>query len=780
MLTACGFQATVPTPQRKPDLVPTEHPETAGLLTLHAPLSSHFEAALPFNPVASAIELSISIPDTVQTHIGCGVYIADDEGRWMVRSATQALSAGQHHLQFSLGEKQHWVSTIAPEMHLHAFHKQLGKTYGCYFWSEQELDQQLAIHACKLVYDEPAAVSPNYYLSDVTCGLDGNSSIATDPFQLQAGQRWSCSFRAHPVPGNPYNSRHFVADLCLADIDSGAVITIPAFYQEPLALLARGSDEEARPLGQGHFCVRFRPQRAARYRATLHCHWPDHEQVFALPDLHVSGPDWDDIVRSDTHDKRFLSVDGAFFWPTGINLKSANDDWCASYLKTTKTPSLGTYTYEQYLSRLQKAGGNVTEIWMCNWNLALEWFDDWESYRGLKGFSAKHACQLDAILDSAYTKGIRVIISFRNHGQGHTRSGNFNIPTDTNEWHYNPYNKQVGGFLDNAVDLFTDPEALRRQQDLHRYIIARYADHPAVMMWKLWSEVDLTDAAKEDSHRRFDSTPALVQWHQTMSKQIADLDIYDHLICAHYSTDFHRVDTQVYKLPDISASCINAYLWRLEGHFGKQYTLAQLLYDSCNSAGAFRLHDDVLRDLQKPIIVSEYGGGNPFRMTENELRAHHHSAPWAAFLSGHATGPLFFWYEWIDQREHWQPLSAVKRFARGEDLRNAETQARPVLLSARHAQYKLWSCAWVRPGRLLAYIMDRHWGAHGTRAPLIEHAQLHIGKNVKAGLMQIEWWDASLGQVIKREHIQHPGGDLQLQLPTFRRHLACKVWRSEP
>ena len=776
LLAACSFQEDVALSTNAASALVDPQGQHLADLELIAPLTSAFESPTAFDHQASAIELMVTIPPSCSSKLGCGVYVADDEGHWLHRFAPQAVGPGTHHLRFSLQDALAWSSAESPEIYLSTFQKQMAKTFGCYFWSEEELSGSIEIHVCRLMHEaKPKQTEPFFIHNLQLDGMDERSGHV----QVQTGQRWQCQFRPEPLPFNPYASKEFQVDLQITDQSRQQQLVVPGFFNEPVQLQDRGNAELATTDGQGYFCVRYRPQKAGLYQLQLHCRWQDQERYIPLPDMLVTGEDWDDFVRTDPNDPRFLQLDGEFFWPTGINLKSANDDWCASYLRTIKTPSLGTYTYEHYLSRLKKAGGNYTEIWMCNWNLALEWFDDWESYRGLAGYSAKHAQQLDQILDSAYEKNIRVILSFRNHGQGHTRSGNRNIPSDTNEWHYNPYNKDAGGFLGSAVELFSHEESLRRQEDLHRYIVARYADHPAIMMWKLWSEVDLTDAAKEDSHRRFDSTPALVAWHKRMSAQISALDVYDHLICAHYSTDFHRVDTKVYKLPKITASCINAYLWRLEGHYGKQYTLAQLLYDSCNTAGAFKLHSDVMRDLRQPIIVSEYGGGNPFRMTEDELWAHHESAPWAAFLSGHASGPLFFWYEWIDQRDHWRPLSAVKRFAEGEDLRSGASTSRPVLLSAQHARQRLWSCAWVRPGRILAYVMDKHWGAYGNRTALIEQAHLHIGKNVKSGAMHVEWWDASQGARIGQQRIQHPGGKLTLTMPAFRRHLACKIWRIE-
>ncbi|NRA38679.1 MAG: hypothetical protein HRU15_11105, partial [Planctomycetes bacterium] len=663
---------------------------------------------------------------------------------------------------------------------LNNYNKQLVDTFGCFMWSAGSSNNMVKILACRLVYGNSERIINNDSINAEDAheiyqleldGFDPQNNQAL----LKTGQRWQLRFNPHPFPDFPYNTDNFSADLILSN-DEGNTLRIPAFYHESMELKNEGSYESATVDEQGYFCVRFRPQSAAHYRAELQLSWNGQPaKVIQLPDIIVHGDNYDDYVRTDKDDARFLSIDGEHFWPTGLNLKSANDDWGKTYLKTRTTPSLGTQTYEAYFARLAGAGGQVTEIWMSNWNLCLEWYDGWDSYHGLNGYSAKHAQQLEDILDCAKKYGIRVILSFRNHGQGHSRSGSRFIPSDTNEWHWNPYNKKHGGFLDSAVELFSDEQAMHRQQDLHRYICARYGDHPAIMMWKLWSEVDLTDAAKDNSFKKFISTKSLETWHQTMSTHLSELDIYDHLLTTHYSTDFHRADVILFKLKHISAVCINAYLWRLEGEYGKSYTMVQLLHDTIHKPGAFKMHTEILSSLAKPIIVTEFGGGNPYRMTAQQLRSHHYSAPWAALVSGHAIAPLFWWYEWVDQNDHWNPIQAASKYLLGEDLRGRKS--RSVRLSCRHADFDIWTYAWAKPGCILGYAIEQRWAESGRAHDLIEDAYIHISKKSQAGVLVLEWWDANTGDVIARENINHPGGLLEIKVPKFRRHIAFKLKR---
>ena len=66
----------------------------------------------------------------------------------------------------------------------------------------------------------------------------------------------------------------------------------------------------------------------------------------------------------------------------------------------------------------------------------------------------------------------------------------------------------ASGIVNDVKDFFTNPQAIAKQNQLHRYLARRYGDHPALFGWKLWSEVDLTSGRREDR-------PA---WHQQAAK----------------------------------------------------------------------------------------------------------------------------------------------------------------------------------------------------------------------------------------------------------------------
>ena len=137
--------------------------------------------------------------------------------------------------------------------------------------------------------------------------------------------------------------------------------------------------------------------------------------------------------------------------------------------------------------------------------------------------------------------------------------------------------------------------------------------------------------------------------------------------------------------------------------------------------------------------------------------------------------PFMWWFEWIDQREHWQPFVAIGRFLAGEDLRGAD--ARAAVLSASGDRGPWWTRSWVRAGNMLGYVAHHRWTAEGNDSVPHQGVLVRIGAQVAPGLCRVEWWDANQGIVLEVQTVDHPGGPLDLTAPTFLHHIAFKLRR---
>nr|MBA3936821.1 hypothetical protein [Planctomycetota bacterium] len=578
-----------------------------------------------------------------------------------------------------------------------------------------------------------------------------------------------------PFPANPYDPAEFALDAVLTAPD-GSEQRVPGFAREPILLRDRGDREDAVPDGPTAFAVRFRARTPGTWQVRLEARWGAGRTVTSrLPDLTVAGAPWDGYARVDHEDPRFFSVGGAFHWPIGLNLNSAYDLRSRDRLATKLTPDRGTLAYLPRMERFAAAGGDLVEIWMSSWNLALEWRADWPGFAGIGRYNQANAERLDRILDEAWQLGMRVNLVINNHGQA--------SPQADREWKDNPLNTANGGPLTDPYAVFTDPRALAYQERLRRYLVARYADHPAVFGWKLWSEVNLTAAGDlrrgggniPDAERR----ETLLRWHEAAAARWHALDGYGHGVTTHWAGDYRRPDRAIVALPGIDYICIDAYHGqnrRPAGALDGLLTapnpgdlIVNLLWQSTQDAG------NGLARFNKPLVVTEYGassqGGPPPQMLAESA-----SGDWAGLVSGHGAAPMLWWFEWVDQGEHWQPYRAIARFLQGEDLRG--TQAHSVVLAATSAQGELWTRAWARPGRMLGYLADSQWACTGEGAALHPQASVQIGTQIAAGDCLVQWWNADSGEVLATETIAHPGGALVLAAPAFARHLAFKLIRN--
>jgi hypothetical protein len=712
---------------------------------LQAPLTTVVAVRQPLDGHEQVISARVLVPDDAPADLGVGAFVADRHGRWFQRLRPGVLGRGMQTLEFRVGGdddllsepcRLDWSPSTASTAH----------QGGLFFWSASGSRARLRIFDLGV---RPAAATAPAPRAGALRDLElDRLSPGGEAAQVAAGTRWTLRLRPEPFPANPFDPDQFALDAVITTPDGGEE-RVPGFYVQDMGSSDRGDREQLTPEGEGRFAVRYRPRQPGRHHLRLEASWGKGKPLsVALPDLVVDGPRWDGFVRIDAKDPRFFSIDGGFYWPLGPNLRSVNDTRGQDRLHTVFTPDRGSYAYEAYLRRLAANGVSAVEIWMSSWNLALEWRGDWPGFYGQGRYNQDNAWRLDRILDLAARLGVHVNLVINNHGQA--------SPSNDAEWPSNPYNRQRGGRLTEPQEFFTDPYAIAGQDHLRRYIVARYADHPAIIGWKMWSEVNLTAGRGE----------ALRRWHEQAANRWHELDVYHHGVSSHWCGDYHVPDRGIVALPSLDYVCIDAY-------HGPDRLLAELLYNSTMDPNPGR----GLAQFGKPLLTTEFGC-NWDAGPDVQMEAEHASGPWAALVSGHAGAPMLWWFEWLDQRDAFAPYRALSRFLAGEDLRGID--ARSIILGATSASGRLWSRAWSRPGRMLGYVLDAQWGQSGEGDTSHDAAQIQIGSSIGAGTMIVEWWDADAGAWHKQQTIVHPGGALALAPPPFKRHLAFKLYRQKP
>ena len=351
---------------------------------------------------------------------------------------------------------------------------------------------------------------------------------------------------------------------------------------------------------------------------------------------------------------------------------------------------------------------------------------------------------------------MRLLLVVNNHGQ----ASDF---CDV-EWDRNPWNKANGGPLSNPTEIFTSPLARAGQERIRRHLVARYADHPAVLGWKLWTEMDLTTAGRPTNGNE----SILRSWHEQATARWAELDHYRHPVTSHWSTDWRQVYGGVASLPGLNFLCIDAYHAPADQPNG--FLLAELLYASGPRRGG------LIPRYQKGIQVTEFGGQWD-ACPPAQMEAEHASGGFAALVCGHLGAPMLWWFEWVDQGNRFAPYAALRAFIAGEDLRSRPgSEANSVAMAARGDGGELWCRAWTRAGLILGYVQDRAWGASGQRRSLTG-VRVHVGDAVAAGNLRLVWWNADTGIPQAAVLLDHAGGPLDLDVPSFSGHLAFKLTR---
>jgi hypothetical protein len=229
-------------------------------------------------------------------------------------------------------------------------------------------------------------------------------------------------------------------------------------------------------------------------------------------------------------------------------------------------------------------------------------------------YSASNMNTIDAIVRDAEKKEIYLIFTIWDHPQLRAE----NHPWGRGNWANNNGFRTLG----DLPSFFSDAEAWAWQENLYRYIIARWGYSPAIGMWQTVSEINGTEA--------FDLTDA---WHEKVNAYFINNDPYRHPTTASMSGD---VDwTAGYEVMD-----------------APQVHLYEFDEGAVQSAEVLRRWTHAMWDEQeKPNWVGEFGV--PGTIEYPEL---FHNSIWSALAAGAAMTPA----EWNSGGSWGRPTEEMK------------------------------------------------------------------------------------------------------------------------
>ncbi len=532
-------------------------------------------------------------------------------------------------------------------------------------WSDWEAGGLRALEV-KVFTDAPLRTAPMLACSVAAAAAADDPAAATPPLPTPAlawarpvsetvplGERFELAFDLAGCRDNPFDTRRLDLRLVVTD-PAGTQRVSRAFLYQAFEATETAAGETCRPTGAKHLRARMRPAATGPHTWTLclrRAGGRDLSIELARGRFDVTPGRAPAYVRASAAAPRWFELsDGRFYYPVGWTLLCPVDTPHGERYLPYLPPANGIAAMERMLGYLAASGGNCTRVWMADWWLGLEWNALRDQYQGLGRYNLKHAWMLDRVLDTCERLGVYAIVETMNHYQTRESDRYGGL------WGENPYNARNGGFLDNAAQFWLDPRVLPQEQQRLAYMVARYADSPAVHSWQYSSESDLASQCDWiGDWRRVE--PAIAERMAFVGRE----DAYGHPRGTHVA-DLERAQSFARRAgADLLTS--NAYASRAgRGILSEEQIEAVSVFARA------------CEPLTKPVMVTEYGGRwlvEPDEGRRRDLFA----GLWAGVASPLAGAPLAWWWNLIDGEDLGPAWAAVRTFMDGEDLRGEDAQA---------------------------------------------------------------------------------------------------------
>jgi len=372
-------------------------------------------------------------------------------------------------------------------------------------------------------------------------------------------------------------------------------------------------------------------------------------------------------------------------------------------------------------SRMAEHGENMLVYWPIYSNPFFATRYDHYSVPDLK--------VIDMVVEDAARESIYLVFTLWDHDL---------LRDETHSWP-NGLWETHNGFreLGSLESFFTDAEAWAWQENLYRYVIARWGYSPAIGLWQTVSEIEGTNAGRHAD-----------RWHERVNDYFIEHDTYRHPTTASMAGD----------------------AWWPAGYAAMD--VAQMhSYDS--------LHDPIgigpllagwtqkmWQAEAKPNFIGEFG--TPDERLHPELL---HNGLWAGLAAGAAVTPM----EWNDSRawgrmddEMYAQMAHLAAFV--ADLPLAHLN--PVLLEVTTGDEELW--AWGLVGG------DRETGFFWLQDIAPGETRMGVSVTIEGlspGIYIVRPYDTWQGVYLAGREATVENGRLVIALPDFERDVAVKLVR---
>lgn len=614
--------------------------------------------------------------------------------------------------------------------------------------------------------------------------------------------KYEVKFNLNTVFDNPFDPAEI--DIQAVFIDSKEKMNrIFAFYTQDFELketdvpvTRAGGDQviwnlrEYLPISEGYWMVRFAPTRIGEYKYYLEINGKGEsirypEEGFLKFKCIASGNHG--FLNPDPRNDHYLRFDdGTPYFGVGLNATNTMGD-CDQ----------GKVLCIEVMTKLAEYGANICHIDLCQGD-NLEWtkqqrrgFPYYQAYEGLGRYNLQTAWGTDRAIEAAERFGMYLRLTLLHWVDF------FNDPPDgspdSERYKYyfvkNPYFKLNGGPCSRPIDFFSNETAWKYQEQLFRYIVARWGYSANILCWEFWNEVD---GVPEYNLRVVGS------WHQKAKDLLHQLDP-NHMVTTSFIGSGRGV--ALFENVDFDLVTFHQYSgWNRERPFN---TVDNLLEEYENH-----------RVFGKPIIPGEFGSistdgfGPSLGMKEDVNGLHLHNQLWSSlFIGMAATAMHWHWELYIDKYNLYHHCEGIVNFLRGEDLSAMKYYGREkVKVECGRKEIKIPKVELPTPEEKAAGVRARHYFADvevpealalalvsPKRALVWVHDQGNVAtsnnptiplsgvkitvKGLDNGSVVIEYWDTTIGTIISQEESTVSSGILVVTLPPFSGDLAMKIYR---
>lgn len=347
--------------------------------------------------------------------------------------------------------------------------------------------------------------------------------------------------------GDPFDQREVTLDLVVR-APSGHVLVQPCFFV---------SGDPAR----SQWSARFAPQEPGDYRF----HFRLGERGVTKAETAEAGFS---AGRGEGDGFLHAGDNWVFRCDSGRPFRGLGENVCWE-ARTWEDPK---YTFDLLLPELAANGADFFRVWMCPWNLPVEWkrVADTQRYADSpEHFNPLGARRMDEFVALAESLGLRFMLALDWHGALMT----------SDKWSHQNYNRANGGPAATPEEFFTNAEARAMYKNRLRYLIARWGCSTSLAVWEFFNEIDNTVFPEKIPHA------VVTAWHDEMSRYLKETDPYGRLVTTSVS---HRDIDGLNAVPGLDFNQRHIYIRtgeipttiaRYVAATGKPYVIGEVGFD---------------------------------------------------------------------------------------------------------------------------------------------------------------------------------------------------------